>query len=46
MPAGLVYVAAGLILFAAWLRESERRVLRREAQAQMQAEAKAATSIA
>jgi putative membrane protein len=31
MPAGLVYVAAGLILFAAWLRESERRVLRREA---------------
>jgi putative membrane protein len=32
MPAGLVYVVAGLILFAAWLRESERRVLRREAQ--------------
>jgi cytochrome c oxidase assembly factor CtaG len=31
MPAGIVYVVAGLILFAAWLRESERRVRRREA---------------
>jgi cytochrome c oxidase assembly factor CtaG len=30
-PAGLVYIAAGLILFAAWLRESERRTARREA---------------
>jgi cytochrome c oxidase assembly factor CtaG len=26
VPAGLVYVAAGLALFAAWLRESEARV--------------------
>ncbi|MDB5298229.1 MAG: hypothetical protein JWO31_4212, partial [Phycisphaerales bacterium] len=30
-PAGLVYIAAGLILFAAWLRDSERRTARREA---------------
>jgi len=34
VPAGLVYVVAGLSLFAAWLRESERRVLKREAQQQ------------
>jgi putative membrane protein len=30
VPAGLVYLAAGLALFVGWLRESERRVLRRE----------------
>jgi putative membrane protein len=30
VPAGLVYLFAGLALFAGWLRESERRVLRRE----------------
>jgi len=31
VPACTVYVVAGLALFAAWLRESERRVLKREA---------------
>ena len=32
IPAGMVYVVAGLILFAAWLRESDRRgALRRAA---------------
>jgi cytochrome c oxidase assembly factor CtaG len=36
IPAGIVYVAAGLILFAAWLRESERRVVEHEAR-QLQA---------
>ena len=30
VPACAVYIVAGLALFAAWLRESERRVLRRE----------------
>ncbi|HZS08733.1 MAG TPA: cytochrome c oxidase assembly protein [Blastocatellia bacterium] len=30
VPAGVVYIVAGLALFALWLRESERRVLRRE----------------
>ena len=30
IPAGLVYIFAGLALFAGWLRESERRVLNRE----------------
>jgi cytochrome c oxidase assembly factor CtaG len=30
VPACTVYVFAGLALFAAWLRESERRVLKRE----------------
>lgn len=30
IPAGFVYVGAGLALFAGWVRESERRVLRRE----------------
>src|SRR6185436_12691985 len=30
VPAGLVYIAAGLILFAAWLRELERRSFRAE----------------
>jgi putative membrane protein len=31
MPAGIVYVVAGLALFAGWLRESEARVLKWEA---------------
>lgn len=31
VPACLVYLIAGLALFAAWLRESERRVVRHEA---------------
>ena len=31
IPAGLVYIVAGLALFAGWLRESEARVRRREA---------------
>jgi putative membrane protein len=30
IPAGLVYLVAGLALFAGWLRESEARVLKRE----------------
>ncbi len=30
VPAGIVYIVAGLIMFAGWLRESENRVLRRE----------------
>jgi putative membrane protein len=30
IPAGLVYIFAGLALFAGWLRESERRAVRRE----------------
>jgi cytochrome c oxidase assembly factor CtaG len=30
IPAGLVYIFAGLALFAGWLRESERRALNRE----------------
>lgn len=30
IPAGLVYIFAGLALFAGWLRESETRVLKRE----------------
>jgi putative membrane protein len=30
VPAGIVYIVAGLLMFAGWLRESERRVLRRE----------------
>jgi putative membrane protein len=30
IPAGLVYIIAGLALFAGWLRESETRVLKRE----------------
>ena len=33
VPACTVYIIAGLALFAAWLRESENRVLRREARA-------------
>jgi putative membrane protein len=31
VPAGMVYVVAGLALMAGWMRESERRVLKREA---------------
>ena len=30
IPAGVVYIFAGLLMFAGWLRESEKRVLRRE----------------
>jgi putative membrane protein len=30
VPAGIVYIAAALIMFAGWMRESENRVLRRE----------------
>jgi putative membrane protein len=33
VPAGLVYIIAGLALCAGWMRESERSVLRREARA-------------
>jgi cytochrome c oxidase assembly factor CtaG len=33
VPACAVYIVAGLALFAAWLRESEQRVLKREAEA-------------
>ncbi len=29
-PAGVIYIVAGLILFAAWMREIERRASRRE----------------
>jgi putative membrane protein len=32
IPAGLVYIVAGLTLFVAWLRESDRRVRRRESE--------------
>lgn len=30
IPAGVVYIVGGLALFAGWMRESERRVARRE----------------
>jgi len=30
IPAGVVYIFAGLMLFAGWLRESEMRVVKRE----------------
>jgi putative membrane protein len=33
IPAGLVYIFAGLALFAGWLRESDARALRRERRA-------------
>ena len=33
VPAGLVYITAGLALCAGWMRESERKVLRSEASA-------------
>lgn len=32
IPAGLVYVAAALVMVASWLRESERRAVAREAE--------------
>ena len=32
IPAGMIYVVAALILFAAWLRESEQRAVRRAAE--------------
>ncbi|MFL6333577.1 MAG: cytochrome c oxidase assembly protein [Pyrinomonadaceae bacterium] len=38
VPAGLVYVGAGLALFAGWMRESERAILRRERAALQAAE--------
>jgi putative membrane protein len=38
VPAGLVYLFAGLALFVGWMRESERRVLRREREAALNAE--------
>jgi cytochrome c2 len=34
VPAGVIYVVASLLLFAAWLAEAERRVRHREAQVQ------------
>ena len=34
IPAGLVYIVAGLMLFAGWLREAEARALKRERAAQ------------
>jgi putative membrane protein len=37
IPAGMIYVVAGLVLFAAWLRESDRRALKRRAQAEGEA---------
>ena len=33
IPAGVVYIVAALALFAGWMRDSENRVLRREAAA-------------
>jgi putative membrane protein len=30
VPAGLVYIGAGLMMFSAWLRDSEARAIRRE----------------
>ena len=30
VPAGLVYIVAGLALMVGWMRESERRVVRSE----------------
>ena len=33
VPAATVYIIAGLALMAGWMRESERRVLRRESRA-------------
>ena len=36
VPACALYIFAGLALFAAWLRESEARVLKREAQSLLQ----------
>jgi putative membrane protein len=42
IPAGVVYVVAGLVLLACWLRESEHRALRREAMALTRASTAAA----
>ena len=39
VPAGIVYIAAALFMFAGWLRESERRVRLRERQAAAQVNA-------
>ena len=36
IPAGLVYMFAALVMFSGWLRESERRVLDREARMKLQ----------
>jgi cytochrome c oxidase assembly factor CtaG len=41
IPAGIVYIVAGLALVAGWLRESERRVVRNEARAPARARARA-----
>ena len=30
VPAGLVYILAALVMFAGWLRESERRAIKRK----------------
>jgi putative membrane protein len=35
IPAGIVYITAALALFAAWLRESERRAQGRDGQARI-----------
>jgi putative membrane protein len=44
VPACLVYIAAGLAMFAAWLRQSERRVVARERASAAAAAAFAATT--
>jgi cytochrome c oxidase assembly factor CtaG len=46
IPAGIVYIVAGLALVAGWLRESERRVLKNEAQARARAGAGAGAGAA
>jgi putative membrane protein len=38
IPAGLVYILAGLVLFAGWLRESEERALKFKERALLRAE--------
>lgn len=35
VPAGLIYMFAALVMFSGWLRESEKRVLEREARAKL-----------
>ncbi|MBV9215049.1 MAG: cytochrome c oxidase assembly protein, partial [Acidobacteria bacterium] len=37
VPAGLVYIGAALIMFAAWIHSSERLAIRREEEASLQA---------
>ena len=37
VPAGLIYMFAALVMFSGWLRESEKRVLDREARAKLPA---------